>query len=59
MPCACICSCGAGVTGDIGESVKDDECEGLEFLSADKARVNSEDDSACGMCVDEWGVSIN
>lgn len=59
-PCCCAGGLGiAGPTGDIGASVNDDECEGFEFLSADIARVNSEDDSACGMCVDEWGANIN
>lgn len=32
-----------GAGGDIGLSVNDDECDGLEFLKAAKARVKKDD----------------
>lgn len=39
--------------GGRGHKVNEDECDGLEFLKADSARVKNEEVSGCGTCAEE------
>ena len=45
--------------GDKGHKVNEEECDGLEFLKVDIARVMNVEVSGCEICAEECGARMN